>query len=440
MYCNKERLQKFSDTYNGRIYLKQDKLQIHTFDDAIVLPLSRSYADFNVYEYGALDNNGHYIRESGKFMQDFKDFSLPASIPYDDREVIYCGHIANHYGHFLLETTVRLWYYLQNRNHDSVLCFSAESEDIPVFAREFFNLLGIEQQQITITTAFRQFRRMIIPEPSFVWWSHYTKDFLLPFHTAAEAIPPGGDEKIYLSRKNVCTTAMAFGEGELEKVMNENGFKSVEFQFMSLREQISSIKGAKVIAGINGTAMHNVLFSGNSPDTIILNRSETPDIQYIINEAVQARSYLIEVFHNPLDVVHGIGPFIVGVTRYFQDFSYDYGLKISPGVSGANSWVLHFMGNYVRKYRKPTAFSTLYAEGIITQKQIDILMDYQARNCSLWHILKHFVSYIFSSGKNRNMKRAELKSCIGVYKYASVVESLYKEYVLRSHSRSGFHV
>lgn len=408
LYFDADHAPVFSQVY-GASYLKEEPLNCIQVEQGIIMPMTRSKANFHRYEYGVLDEDGRYIEASGKYLEAFSDHKLPPQIPYRDEVVVFGGYIPDHYGHFLLETTIRLWYFLEKRTQGQKLCFFTSLNDIPKFAKDFFELLEINQQDIILVRGYTRFQKVIIPEPSFVWWQYYTKEFLIPFRKAAKNVVAGNDERIYLSRRNCELTAKAFGEDDIEEVMNANGFKSVEFQFMSLREQISAIKGAKVIAGINGTAMHNVLFSTSKPEVVVFNRSETPDSQYIINDAAECSSIVVQTFNNPLRVIHGIGPFIVGATNEFIRFCKDRGMTCTAEPLKTDKWLPYFMLRYLQKYKPLAAFKLLVDEGKFTRETYDFIKSYRRSTCSRASLWSKRTAYLVMRGKLRSKLRRKYK-------------------------------
>lgn len=278
-------------------------------------------------EVGVLNSDREYVPDTGMAEMRFVDLNLPDEIPFVDKTVIWGGLLIPHYGHFLLQSTTRLYYYLKNRDKNIPIAFAVFDNELPKYMSDFFNLLNIPPEHLILVDRPTQFKNVICPPLSSVYYRDWTKDFVLPFSEAAKNIRPAPYKKVFFSRRHWNGLAKCLGEDSLEKVFNGNGFHSVEMQNLSLREQISIIKGAEVLAGINGTAFHNILFGEKGKRIILLNRNEEYDSQYIVNEAVEAECFVVQAYENPLPVNHPHGPFIVGVTRYVKSFLKDFGLN-----------------------------------------------------------------------------------------------------------------
>lgn len=397
-------------------FLKQEELgDAECVENGIVIPL-HAYDIYN-YEHGVFTPRGEYIISSGRFGCQLTLGEELYKSPIQRKEtVIYAGRLHEHYGHFLLESTARLWYYLENRQHK--LCFSiAEAwHGVPRYAREFFDLLGIPTEQIIICSEPTQFQRVIIPQLSFRMFAanyyphsqvprrYYTEKFLLPFQQASKNIQPAQHRKIYLSRKK-WKKSRPIGETELEKDFIRNGYEPISMETLSLREQIAVIKGAKSIAGINGTAMHNVLFSDSKPELILLNRSASTDAQHIINQALGVKCHLIKVHATPLPVIHDQGPFIVGRTPQLIEFMQSRQMEVSSMPFDSSVYYSQFLREWIQKWRDPFTCKYIEDQGL-TQINMSELMDViTVSQRTFWHKLMYwFLAHISIGPARRHWK------------------------------------
>ncbi len=370
-------------------------------ENGIVIPL-HAYDIYN-YEHGVSTPDGKYIISSGRFgcQPDLNEEIFKSPIQREET-VIYAGRLHEHYGHFLLESTARLWYYLEKRHHK--LCFTiAESwHGVPGYAREFFDLLGIPEEQIIICSEPTQFRRVIIPKLSFRMFAadyyphsqvprrYYTEKFLIPFRLAAKNIVPARHRKIYLSRKK-WNKSRPIGETELENCFIKNGYEPISMEKFSLREQIAIIKGAESIAGINGTAMHNVLFSDSKPELILMNRSAATDAQHIINQALGVKCSLIKVHATPLPVLHDQGPFIVGCTTQFIEFMQSRQMMVPDKPFDPTVYYRRFLQQWLQKWRSPFTSKYIEDQGLTQIKMSDLMDVITVTQRSLLHKLLYWV-------------------------------------------------
>lgn len=359
IYFDAETKPLLNKLYN-KSFRKETTDTIESYTEATVIPPTYYLEGVSHLEYGIMDENNNYIISSGKYYEECNRFNVPENIKYDDREVLYCGNLSIHYGHFLLETTPRLSFYLKNRDKYRHICFSAFNQEMPSYAKEFFDLLKIPLSDIILCDTYTKFKKVVLSPCSYYHRKYFNDDFTYPFVEAAKNITPAKYKKIYFTRKYWNNMAKCFGEEDLEKVFNKNGFHSVAMERLTLKEQIAVIKGAEVIAGINGTAFHNILFSDQQKTVIILNRNEEADDQYMINEATGVRCYLIKAYENPLPVYHPRGPFVVGITRHVQDFFNDYGIKnYKTGCFPKSKHIKNFLKQYALNYSVGNTYEEL---------------------------------------------------------------------------------
>lgn len=345
--------QKFATLY-GKDYKKEQDRETDELDDGIVMPPIRLKGNYHKHSYGVLDKELRYCTRSSIWEKPFHEYTVPPEIPFIDKEVIFCGALYRQYGHFLLEATSRLYYILEHNQEAPYLCYCAEEEGLASYAQDFFQLLGISTDHIIIVTQYTRFRKVIVPSLSFSWWKHYTPQFLMPFRKAASHIKPAPYERIYISRRNCNAISRIYGEKEIEKAFTQNGFVSIEPQNLTLEEQIALFKGAKVIAGINGTALHNIVFADQQPDLIILNRTEDADVQYILNAAAGINNcYIIKAYDNPLPVCHSFGPHIMGITPELKRFFQDYNLQVNNSDFTPYQYLPLFISRYLEVYSSP---------------------------------------------------------------------------------------
>ena len=394
----------------GTSHLRQEQLPVLTLENAVVTPPFEVFDEANgrrESEAGVFDQYGHYIQNTSISIK--KKVSLPAiPIPYIDETVIYCGMLILHYGHFLLQSTARLYYCLKHPELNWRLCFVTGNADTPIpkYIYDFFNLLHIPWSRLLILSSYTRFKTLILPPLSSRYYVDYTEDYILPFQRAAENIPPANHKKIFISRKKWNGLAKCFGEEKLEELFRKNGFHSIMPEQMSLQEQIATFKGAEMIAGINGTAFHNVLFTSGKKQLIFLNRNEEYDSQYIINEALKMDWFLIKVHANPFPVNHAHGPFIVGVTPELQMFCHDFGLN----TFGIQFFPDHYIRDFLKYYAVIYAQEKILMELAAHRKgcvQTDELVHALLLQNSIWNLQYERLIYRCSSGIRK--KFADLK-------------------------------
>ncbi len=314
-------------------YFSSAPLKVKEISEGIVLP-SISFTDgqgFERYKGGVVNDIGQFVNESAHYREKIgafwgsliEGYKPQPKIEYDEREVIYGGLIFEHFGHFLIESTGRLWYYLQNgKNHP--VAFVAPGK-VKKFVYEFLELIGLKKENIIIIKKPVRFKKIIVPQSSFAIRNYFTKEFILPYQN--NKAPANSIKRIYLTRTKFKNGPKTFGEEILEKAFADNGYKIIAPELLSLKEQIAYIKGAESIAGIMGTATHLALFAKPGTELILINRSDDlNNNQIMVNQAASLTVCRVDGHLNFLPTSHTDGPFVMGITdcllQLFKDKNY----------------------------------------------------------------------------------------------------------------------
>ncbi|MFD2232836.1 hypothetical protein [Phaeospirillum tilakii] len=111
----------------------------------------------------------------------------PAEVPVRPGPAVYGGLLFPHFGHFLLESTNRLWWPLRHGFTGPILFQHTQpGQAVPAFIQRFFELLGLAGQ-VVVTNQPQAFAQIIVPERSMVIRRSIHRDFHLPFARAAAA-------------------------------------------------------------------------------------------------------------------------------------------------------------------------------------------------------------------------------------------------------------
>jgi hypothetical protein len=292
---------------------------------------------FNRVDVGIMRPNWEYVTGSNMWGQTERLYYRPSDftgyMPFINSRVVWGGEIIKHYGHFLIQSTARIYYYLQHKDEfDGIVFCWCFKERIPQYVFEFLKLAGIGLDKVAFVNRIIKFREIAVPSMSSFYMHDWTPEYLIPFKIAGDNVKPAEYEKIYFTRTKMRRLkSKCFGEDKLEELFRKNGFKVIAPETLPLSKQIALVKGAKVIAGINGTALHNIFFCAGQTErkTIIqLNRTEVFNIQFLINQALgNVDMMTVKAYDNFLPVSHADGPFIMGLTDELRDCLKDMGLS-----------------------------------------------------------------------------------------------------------------
>ena len=237
-------------------------------------------------------------------------------------EAMYAGQLIPHFGHFLLEGTSRLWWALKN-NFEGAIVFEARrpgATEVP-FVRRFLELTGLLDRTIVVKRPL-QFTRVFVPQPSFRLTTEIHREMLRAFAIAYRALDASESETdgrpVYLSRTDIQNGAIV-GEHLVEQALEQQGFCILHPERLSLDRQIAVVAAAPIVAGIQGSALHTMLFAPEPKRAVYLRREDRPTANYVmIDQLLGNRSaYLLDVMNAVPEGVEG-APQLLDVEKAFD--------------------------------------------------------------------------------------------------------------------------
>ncbi|MFA7187883.1 MAG: glycosyltransferase 61 family protein [Alphaproteobacteria bacterium] len=280
--------------------------------------------------------------------------------PYVDEDIILLGYGEDFIGHFLANSFSRAWPILDKKykNHTFVIVTNGP---LAPNGKEFYKLMGIKKL-LFVNTPVR-FKNVLVPDSSFNYTKLYAnKKFSETFKKIADAVKPDpkSPKKIYLSRTKF-TNNMVLGEDQIEKIFKKAGFKIIHPQIptktgwdvMPLQKQIQLMKGADVIAGVEGTGLHLSLFAKDGIDLICLHRYNNPLVmQIMIDKLKNINSYYIDTSIDPYSKKKNTCPAcIIGINKNLQRFFKDYGFIYNTDSKADKKEMDKFLKIYKEKKR-----------------------------------------------------------------------------------------
>jgi capsular polysaccharide biosynthesis protein len=220
-------------------------------------------------------------------------------------EAVYGGLLFNNFGHFLLESTNRLWWpLLEGFKGHIVFQHTDMPGGVAEYASRFFDLIGISNKML-IADKPLSFDRIIVPQPSLIIQKTIFEEFRIPFLTAGESaekfcsslgqltVMTGGAPGLYLSRTRY-PFRRSYGEERIEDIFRKKGFSIISMETLPLEHQILIMRRHKNIVGVMGSAFHTMLFSSESKNAIYLCRDFNINFNYfMIDEIMQNNSMYI---------------------------------------------------------------------------------------------------------------------------------------------------
>jgi len=178
---------------------------------------------------------------------------------------LFGGNFRGHFGHFLVESTARLWaldhlpvqpesiLYLPYRGEVGPIEKVIEGHD------RFYRLLGIDMPVRTYGTPLRV-ERLFVPELGFGWAERYAGS---PAYRAfmqgrlRAAVAPEGGKKLYISRARLAAQRGGIlGETVIEENLARAGYEVFHPEKHPIDVQIARYRAAERIVALDGSALH----------------------------------------------------------------------------------------------------------------------------------------------------------------------------------------
>ena len=188
LYMNKKRMGKFN-SYARNSFFRREKLSVLEVADGIVLPAKRDEREIpNIWAVGGvIDSDGNFVKESITGSKDRPLFGGSYEfnedfVTYYDEEVVFMGPFIKHWGHFICDQISRLWYVIDNpKKYKIVYCGWDWDNGLGYIDGnyfELFELLGIDREQLINIQRPTKFKKVIIPEFSFIPNNYYSKEYV----------------------------------------------------------------------------------------------------------------------------------------------------------------------------------------------------------------------------------------------------------------------
>lgn len=173
---------------------------------------------------------------------------------------LWAGVMTQHFGHFLMESTGRLWGLTAHPDVAGLLFIPRRAEVHPVYPwqQDFFRLAGWTGAIHTVAEPTRV-ERLIVPGQGFglgkiVTGTPAARQYFAQF---AASIAPEGAEKLYISRSELSLNkGLLIGEQEMEARLAAEGYDIFHPQKHPLPVQIARYKAARQVIAAEGSAIH----------------------------------------------------------------------------------------------------------------------------------------------------------------------------------------
>jgi capsular polysaccharide biosynthesis protein len=180
----------------------------------------------------------------------------------------YMGNIMSHYGHFITEGLSALWLSGGLEFDYFVAHPFIWGAEIPAFARQAYALVGVDTERIRLIRNPARFEKLIIPDRLWLANASVNAEYRKTISTIKtrhlRAMPR---LKLYLSRAEVPRRAVP-NERAIEEAFRRAGFVVIHPQNHSFGSQLALHGQTAILAGLAGSALHNVIFCPRGTATI----------------------------------------------------------------------------------------------------------------------------------------------------------------------------
>jgi len=275
------------------------------------------------------------------------NYTVSNEITHIKETVVFGGILWWHYGHALVESLSRMWYFLEHNNCGYRYAFIS-FEDPQIL--DFHIILGLREEDIIIIKEPIRFDSVIVPEQSHYLLGGFNDKAIKIYNTIRDSVKPACYDKVYLTR-------MQMGD-----ILNEeyfvNHYRSLGYEIISMeqlpiKEQVAIMAGAKEIVCISGTLHHQILLCRNGVNVTVLNKCKISLLShYWINQARLAKCTFIDASANLLPNVHGGGISIFMPNAYWKRYTNNYGYSFQED---ENLSMDDFVIEYIGRWAKATA-------------------------------------------------------------------------------------
>ena len=356
-YVRTKKSELLKEMHNNE-FVNRENLSFDNFCDALILPAKKDgKMPFGLG--GVITNEEEYVLKSG-IDERFGGYYKGASVQYEDAKVVYCGYLINHWGHFLIESVARLWYFLKDDISVDKYIFVTDLDnqaEVKENYKSFFELLGI-YDKLEVVNKPTRYREVIVPELGYKRNEYYSEEYREIFGVirrkalTTKDMYDGCPEKIFLSRRFFAEKTEV-GVDMLDDFFLRNDYYVLYPEKVSLSELICFLDCAKICAAESGTLPHNFLFANDEKKIIIIERQDTiNEIQVDVDKIKQLQVTYIDGFYTIYPVGAGYGPYYLAYNEYMCKYAQDNALLAPSPQYLLEKYTRTCVAKYMRIYRR----------------------------------------------------------------------------------------
>lgn len=241
---------------------------IRDIENGLIVPIPNDTDTVQPLNTGVLDAHGALVEESVTW-RDGRAFSQPprnpdsAEIDVRSGRVMFAGLMFGHFGHFLVESTARLWAYARLHDQIDAIVFvpkvQRRIDHVLNVYTPFLRLLGIDAPLINLETPVR-YDHVLVPQQGFGMFGMIEglpeyREFMRARMGAK--IRDDGARKLYISRSALPQQRGGLlGEELIEEYLTAEGYQIFHPQKHDFETQLAAYKSADYIISADGSPLH----------------------------------------------------------------------------------------------------------------------------------------------------------------------------------------
>lgn len=182
---------------------------------------------------------------------------------------LFAGIGRHHFGHFLVETLIRLWAVRAYREElDGIVIIPKHGMDFSLaLARRYGSFLALLSDDLPVHIAEfpTRYETLLLPSPGFgpLGWIEGSEVFRREMRArVAGAIRPAGSDKLYISRSGLKQSEKrVHDEDRIEALLARAGYDIFHPEAHSIEDQLARYMAATTVIGGDGSAFHLAAFA-----------------------------------------------------------------------------------------------------------------------------------------------------------------------------------
>ncbi|MEQ9258320.1 MAG: glycosyltransferase family 61 protein [Roseovarius sp.] len=263
----------FATGLEGDLPLSPESLpppHIEHLQNALVMPMEKGPD----CACGVVRADGSFRHMSRTLLSGSRLSGVPQFSPDVFAEIVpgrwlFAGIGRHHFGHFLVETLIRLWAigYYRDKLDGIVIAPKFGMDFSLALERRYAPFLDLMTEGLKVHLAEHptRYETLLLPSPGFgpLGWVAGTEIFRLEIRArVARHIAPKGPEKLYISRADLSKhEKRVHDEKKIEALLERAGYEIFHPEKFSIAEQLERYMAARVVIGGDGSAFHLAPFA-----------------------------------------------------------------------------------------------------------------------------------------------------------------------------------